>query len=55
MKEMTNDELPIGWLTASFSEVAKARMGPTILAKDLSESGLPVYSAGKANTAWGFT
>ncbi|MES2659165.1 MAG: CHC2 zinc finger domain-containing protein [Verrucomicrobiota bacterium] len=54
-KEAVNAELPTGWLAASFSDVAKARMGPTILAKDLSEAGLPVYSAGKANTAWGFT
>jgi type I restriction enzyme S subunit len=54
-KETAGAELPTGWLAVSFSEVAKARMGPTILAKDLSESGLPVYSAGKANTAWGFT
>ena len=55
MNELTNGELPDGWAASPFSEIAKARMGPTILAKDLSQSGLPVYSAGKANTAWGFT
>lgn len=30
-------------------------MGATILAKDLSEEGIPVYSAGQANQAWGRT
>ena len=29
-------------------------MGKTILKSELSDSGIPVYSAGRENTAWGF-
>jgi type I restriction enzyme S subunit len=54
-ESMMNDELPEGWAVAHFNDVGKARMGSTILAKDLSETGLAVYSAGQANKPWGYT
>lgn len=48
-------ELPEGWCFAGLAELGIARMGPTILAKELSAAGTPVYSAGQENTRWGFT
>lgn len=47
------DELPEGWIQVSLKEIAVARMGETILAKQLDSTGLPVYSAGAANEPWG--
>ncbi len=35
-------------------DVSKMVMGPTILQKDLTASGVPVYSAGSKNEIWGF-
>jgi type I restriction enzyme S subunit len=48
------DELPQRWATAPLASLAKARMGETILAKQLTPTGVPVYSAGHANEPWGF-
>ena len=31
------------------------RMGPTVLQKDLSDNGLPVFSAGNQEHPWGYT
>ena len=36
------------------NSLADARMGKTILAKELSSAGVPVFSAGQANEPWGF-
>jgi type I restriction enzyme S subunit len=44
----------LGWIKAPLIEVATARMGKTILKNELSTSGIPVYSAGRENAAWGF-
>ena len=35
--------------------LADMQMGPTILQKDLSDDGLPVFSAGNQEQLWGFT
>lgn len=43
-----------GWATATLNEIASARMGKTILKNELSDFGIPVYSAGRENAAWGF-
>lgn len=51
---MGNDDLPDSWAIASFAEVAKARMGKTILSKDLTETGIPVFSAATNNEVWGY-
>ena len=48
------NNLPKGWREALLENVADARMGETILAKDLTKSGIPVYSAGQDNAPWGF-
>jgi len=48
------NKLPKGWSESPLSEAADARMGETILAKDLTGGGIPVYSAGMDNTPWGF-
>ena len=48
------NELPPGWAAATLADVGKARMGKTILAKELIDSGLPVYSAGRENKPWGY-
>jgi type I restriction enzyme S subunit len=47
-------ELPKGWAPATISDVAVARMGKTIIAHELVESGLPVYSANRDDGPWGF-
>lgn len=47
--------LPTGWISAVFTDVASARMGKTILSKDLKPSGLPVFSAATENAVWGYT
>jgi type I restriction enzyme S subunit len=48
------DGLPENWVVAMLADVGKARMGKTILAKELVDSGLPVYSAGRENNPWGY-
>lgn len=50
----SGEALPEGWARCRFDELAKARMGKTILAKHLADSGIPVYSAGQENKPWGF-
>jgi type I restriction enzyme S subunit len=35
-------------------DIAKARMGKTILSKELIGAGVPVYSAGRDNEPWGY-
>lgn len=47
-------QLPQGWVRVGLEDIAKANMGETILAKDLSDIGYPVYSAGQENKPWGF-
>jgi len=48
------NNLPKGWGEVPLKDVADARMGETILAKELTKSGVPVYSAGQDNSPWGF-
>ena len=47
-------DLPEGWVMTQLNSLADARMGKTILAKELSSAGVPVFSAGQANEPWGF-
>lgn len=47
--------LPKQWTSAPVLSICKARMGQTILAKDLSVTGLPVFSAGGSGAPWGYT
>lgn len=47
--------LPYNWTLAPVLSICTARMGPTILAKDLSTKGLPVFSAGGSGEPWGYT
>jgi len=49
-----SDELLQRWATAPLVTLAEAHMGETILAKQLTLEGLPVYSAGQENEPWGF-
>lgn len=46
---------PIGWEITTFGKVVNARMGKTILSKELKKKGLPVFSAATENTVWGYT
>jgi len=41
--------------TKKLSALVNMQMGPTILQKDLSEDGLPVFSAGNQEHLWGYT
>lgn len=45
---------PNGWIVSTFSDVADARMGKTILSKELIDEGLPVFSAATENEVWGY-
>lgn len=47
--------LPYNWTLAPVLSICTARMGPTILAKDLGTKGLPVFSAGGSREPWGYT
>jgi restriction endonuclease S subunit len=48
-------EVPTGWRLMAVRSAAKLRMGETIVAKNLTGDGIPVYSAGRATEPWGFT
>lgn len=54
LPETASDGLPEGWVAARLPDVARCRMGKTILAKELSGQGVPVYSAGRENSPWGY-
>lgn len=47
-------EIPSLWSWTNVQSLARARMGKTILAKELTETGIPVFSAGMKNAPWGF-
>lgn len=47
-------KLPQGWAVVTFGEITNARMGKTILSKELRASGLPVFSASSNSEAWGY-
>jgi type I restriction enzyme S subunit len=49
-----SDVLPAGWIEKPLEEIAEAQMGETILAKQLTRTGIPVFSAGQANEPWGY-
>lgn len=50
---MSEQNLPPTWATVRLKELARSRMGKTILKSDLTETGLPVYSAGASTEPWG--
>lgn len=47
-------EIPNNWKWAKFSNLAECRMGKTILAENLTDKGIPVYSATQENKIFGF-
>jgi hypothetical protein len=47
-------QLPDGWVSTTLRELARSRMGKTILKPDLTGAGLPVYSAGATTEPWGY-
>ena len=51
---MSETNYPENWKIVPLRELARARMGKTILKKDLTETGVPVYSAGASTEPWGF-
>lgn len=44
-----------GWRTVELAEIAKLSMGETLLSKNLTGDGLPVFSANTDDGPWGFT
>ncbi|MBI5498018.1 MAG: restriction endonuclease subunit S [Deltaproteobacteria bacterium] len=46
---------PNGWRQAGLAEIADLAMGETIIAKDLTGDGIPVFSAGRDSAPWGWT
>lgn len=56
--ESINDDIPFeipnNWKWAKFSNLAECRMGKTILAENLTDNGIPVYSATQENKIFGF-
>ena len=47
-------EIPSNWKWIKFSNLAECRMGKTILAENLNNNGIPVYSATQENKVFGF-
>lgn len=43
------------WQIKKLGEIAKMRMGETLIKKDLTNNGIPVYSADSLEKPWGFT
>lgn len=50
-----SSELPEGWVRAPLSQIAKVAMGETLLSKDLTGTGVPVFSANTDDGPWGYT
>lgn len=48
-------EAPAGWASVPLSKIAKVAMGETLLSKDLTGAGLPVFSANTDDGPWGYT
>lgn len=48
-------EAPSGWTTAQLASIAKCEMGETIIHKDLTGDGIPVFSASMDEHPWGWT
>jgi type I restriction enzyme S subunit len=47
--------MPDGWRPAGLPEVASLEMGETLIAKDLTGEGIPVFSSGRDPAPWGYT
>jgi len=43
------------WPTKKLGEIAQLRMGETLIKKDLTGDGVPVYSADSLDNPWGYT
>ncbi|MDD5638890.1 MAG: restriction endonuclease subunit S, partial [Candidatus Pacebacteria bacterium] len=43
------------WPTKKLREICEIRMGETLIKKDLTGDGVPVYSADSLEKAWGYT
>ena len=54
LENYMDTKLKEGWKWVKFSEVADCRMGKTILGKELTNCGIPVYSATNTNEVFGF-
>lgn len=48
-------EAPSGWVSVPLSRIAKITMGETLLSKDLTATGVPVFSANTDDGPWGYT
>lgn len=48
-------EVPEGWGAQPLSSIAKIAMGETLLSKDLTGNGVPVFSANTDSGPWGYT
>lgn len=46
--------LPQGWASPTIKSITGIKMGKTVLSKELTPSGLPVYSAGAEDKPWGY-
>lgn len=48
-------EMLEGWRTTELADIAKLSMGETLLSKNLTGDGIPVFSANTDDGPWGFT
>lgn len=46
---------PIGWRAAALADIADLSMGETLLSKNLTGDGIPVFSANTDEGPWGYT
>lgn len=54
-KQTEIGEVPEEWEVVPVGELARIEMGETLIAKDLTGDGIPVFSAGRDPLPWGFT
>lgn len=50
-----SSELQEGWRKVELADIAKLSMGETLLSKNLTGDGIPVFSANTDDGPWGFT
>jgi type I restriction enzyme S subunit len=50
-----SSELPEGWRRVELRDIAKLSMGETLLTKNLTGDGIPVFSANTDEGPWGYT
>jgi len=51
----TKKKLPLAWAWVRLGDVCEIRMGETLIQKELTGDGIPVFSANTSSEPWGYT